>query len=74
MVSAVTPVGSTYLVTAGFLLTPGHYTSEGIFTHLKIDKLKIPVILDVTLCHYARAFYLDCLALKVKTVWSFETA
>jgi len=53
---------------------PELLTSEGIFTRLKIDKLKIPVILDVTLCHYARAFYLDCLALKVKTVWSFETA
>jgi len=53
---------------------PELLASEGIFTHLKIEKLKISVILDVTLCHCARAFYLDCLALKVKVVWSFETA
>jgi hypothetical protein len=53
---------------------PELLASEGIFPRLKIEKLKIPVILDVTLCHCARAFYLDCLALKVKAVWSFETA
>jgi hypothetical protein len=61
----------------GFLeeFLPELLASEGIFTHLKIEKLKkIPVILDVTLCHCARAFYLDCLALKVKAIWSFETA
>jgi len=41
---------------------------------LEIEKLKLSVILDVTLCHCARAFYLDCLAFKVKAVWSLETA
>lgn len=39
----------------------------------KFEILKIPVILDVALCHCARAFFLDCLALKVKTVWSLES-
>ena len=38
----------------------------------KCEKLKILGILDVALCHCARAFFLDCLALKVKTVWSFK--
>jgi len=47
---------------------PELLASEGIFTYLKIEKLKIPVILDVTLYHCARAFYLDYLALKVKAV------
>lgn len=40
----------------------------------KFEKLKIPVILDVALCHCAWAFFLVCLALKVKTVWSFESS
>ena len=40
----------------------------------KFEKLKITVILDVALCHCARAFFLDCLALKVKTLWSFESS
>lgn len=40
----------------------------------KFEKLKIPVMLDVALWHCARAFFLDCLALKVKTVWSFESS
>jgi len=40
----------------------------------KFEKLKIPVILDVAVGHCARAFFLGCLALKVKTVWSFESS
>jgi hypothetical protein len=39
----------------------------------KFEKLKITIILDLALCHCAWAFFLDCLALKVKTVWSFES-
>jgi hypothetical protein len=53
---------------------PELLASEGIFTSLKIENFKISVILDVTLCHCARDFYLDCLALKVNAVWYFETA